>query len=128
MSREKSRVLIVEDDPVIATDIKKFLQRKNYNVISVVRQGYKAIEKARKEIPDIVIMDIMLDGYMNGIEAAEKISKENKIPVIFLTALNDDETFLSAAETKPYGYVTKPFKPEELEKAISSALNGRYGK
>src|SRR5690606_36353043 len=98
---KSKRILIVEDDPVIATDIKKFLLSKNYTVISVVRQAYRAVEEAEKEIPDAVIMDIMLEGYMNGIDAAEKISNGLNIPVIFLTALNDDETFLLAADTKP---------------------------
>ncbi|RPI73122.1 MAG: response regulator, partial [Ignavibacteriales bacterium] len=83
---------------------------------------HRAIEEAEKELPDVVIMDIMLEGYMSGIEAAEKISNGLNIPVIFLTALNDDETFLSAAETKPYGFISKPFKHEQIEEALSSAL------
>src|SRR5690606_9435823 len=112
----KGRVLIAENDPVIATDIKKFLEVKNYSV-SVVRHGYKAVEKAKEDSPDVILMDIMLDGYMNGIEAAEKIYHELNVPVIFITALNDDETFLNAADVKPFRFISKPFKPEELEEA-----------
>jgi CheY-like chemotaxis protein len=65
----------------------------------------------------------MLKGYMNGIEAAEIISKKLKIPVIFLTALTDDETFLSARDTNPYGFISKPFKLDQLKKVINSALS-----
>jgi DNA-binding NarL/FixJ family response regulator len=123
----KPKVLIVEDDIIIATDIKKFLQKKNYEIVSVVRHGFKAVDIALEKKPDIVLMDIMLEGYMNGIEAAEKIIGKLKIPVIFLTALNDDETFLSAAAIKPFAFINKPFVPEKLEKAISSALKNNNG-
>jgi len=64
----------------------------------------------------------MLKGYMNGIEAAEIISKKLKIPVIFLSDLNDDETFLSAVDTNPYAFIPKPFEPEQIEKALNTAL------
>jgi CheY-like chemotaxis protein len=122
MNNLKPKVLIVEDDIIISSDIKKLLLNKNYNVISVVRQGYKAVDIAKEKKPDIVLMDIMLEGSMNGIEAAKKINAELKIPIVFLTALNDDETFLSAADIKPNAFITKPYKPEQIEKVISSML------
>lgn len=119
----KPKVLIVEDDIIISSDIKKYLKSTGYDVIACVRQGYVGVKIARERKPDIVLLDIMLEGYMNGIEAAEIISNELKIPVIFLTALNDDETFLSAADTCPYAFISKPFIHEQINKAIDSALN-----
>lgn len=121
---EKPKVLIVEDDVIIASDIKKYLIRNGYDV-SIVHEGYKAVVIAKQKKTDLVLLDIMLKGSMNGIEAAEIISGTLKIPVIFLTALTDDETCLSARDTKPYGFISKPFQPDQLKEIISSTLSAR---
>jgi CheY-like chemotaxis protein len=102
MNKVMPTVLIVEDDPIIASDIKLHLTRNGYKIIAILSYGFEAVEVAREKKPDLVLLDIMLKGYMNGIEAAEIISKKLKIPVIFLTALTDDETFLSARAFRFY--------------------------
>jgi CheY-like chemotaxis protein len=117
----EAKVLIAEDDVIIAADIKKHLQKAGYDVITV-RHGHMAVKAAREKKPDVALIDIILEGYMDGIEAAKIISKELKIPVIFLTALNDDETFLIARDSEPFAYITKPFRPEQIIETLNSAL------
>ncbi|OGU76495.1 MAG: hypothetical protein A2V93_03525 [Ignavibacteria bacterium RBG_16_34_14] len=127
MKEVKPKVLIAEDDSIIAFDIKKYLINNGYKVIAIVSYGFKAVDIAKEKKPNVVLLDIMLKGYMNGIEAAEIISKKLKIPVIFLTALTDDETFLSAKDTKTYAFISKPFSTDQLEKAIKFVLKvGKY--
>ena len=115
------QILIVEDELIVADDIKRTMERLGYSVAAIVRSGEEAIHKADELQPDLVLMDIVLKGEMNGIEAAAKIGKLN-IPVIYLTAYTDPETLELAKVTEPYGYLVKPFKERELRSAIEIAL------
>ena len=122
MKNNKARVLIVEDEKVIALDIQTLLEKLGYEVISIVDNGEDAIEKAGEEKPDLIIMDIILKDYMDGIEAAHIIYEKFKIPILYLTALTDDETFLSSRELYPFNFLVKPFEEKDLKAAIISTL------
>ncbi len=116
------RVLIVEDERMIAEDIKYTLNQYNYDVIGIYNKGIKAIKNVAKLKPDIILMDIMLEGEINGIETGKIILKDHDIPIIFLTAYADPVTIESAKSITPYGYILKPFEAEELYAAIEIAL------
>ncbi len=118
----KAKIIIAEDENIIAKDIAKTLERLGYEVISSVRSGEAIIQKAEELKPDLVLMDIVLDGKMSGIEAAEKIMNTFHIPVIYLTALADNETLQRAKITEPFGYVLKPFDERSLHSSIEMAL------
>lgn len=120
MSNE--RVLIVEDEKIIAIDLQRRLERFGYVVIGTAGEGYEAIDLAIKHNPDIILMDIMLSGPMDGIETAKAISLAQNIPLIFLTAYTDEKTLERAKEVEPYGYILKPFKERELYTTIDIAL------
>lgn len=118
----KERVLIVEDEKIIALDLQRRLERFGYTICDTCSEGADAIEKAKEHKPDIILMDIMLNGPMDGIEAAKIIKQELQLPVIFLTAYVDDRTLERAKTAEPYGYILKPFKERELYTAIDIAL------
>ncbi len=115
-------ILIAEDENIIAKDISKTLERLGYNILGAVRTGKDAILKTARLKPDLVLMDIMLEDEMSGIEAAEKIMSSFDIPVIYLTALADDETLQRAKITEPFGYVLKPFDERILHSSIEMGL------
>ena len=119
----KKKILIVEDESIVAKDIQNTLKNLGYTVTAVVNKTDKAIEEIETNRPDLVIMDIMLKGKMNGIEAAANIKKRFEIPVIFLTAYADDTTLNNAKQSEPYGYIIKPFKELELKAAIEVAFH-----
>ena len=118
----KVKVLVVEDESIISKDIQHNLKRLGYDIAGSSATGEKAIQLAKEEKPDIVLMDIMLKGDMNGIEAAEIIRREHHIPVIFLTAYADEATLEKAKISGPYGYIIKPFKEIDLHTTIEIAL------
>lgn len=118
----KINVLVVEDESIVSKDIQHSLRKLGYSVVGASATGEKAIELAGSESPDIVLMDIMLKGDMNGIEAAEVIKTEYSIPVIFLTAYADESTLSKAKITQPYGYILKPFKEIDLHTTIEMAI------
>ena len=97
----KINVLVVEDESIVSKDIQHSLKKIGYNVVGASPTGEKAIELAGSEKPDIVLMDIMLKGQMNGIEAAKEIKEKYSIPVIFLTAYADESTLGKAKITEP---------------------------
>jgi len=111
----------VEDDAIEAMDIKRTLESFGYKVPFTASRGEEAVEKARKELPDLILMDIILKGEMNGIETANKI-KELEIPIIYLTAHSEEDAVQKAKLTGPYGYLIKPYDPFELRYAIELAL------
>lgn len=118
----KTNVLVVEDESIVSKDIQHSLKKLGYNVVGAAASGDRAIELARSENPDIVLMDIMLKGDMNGIETADVVKREMSIPVIFLTAYADEATLAKAKVTEPYGYIIKPFKEVDLHTSIEMAL------
>jgi two-component system response regulator LytT len=115
-------VLVVEDESIVSKDIQHSLKKLGYTVVVGAATGEKALELIKSECPDIVLMDIMLKGNMNGIEVAEIVKKELNIPVIFLTAYADESTLSKAKVTEPYGYIIKPFKEIDLHTSIEMAL------
>jgi len=120
---KKKQILVVEDERVVADDIKMSLQRLGYAVCGIVLSGEKAIKKTEETRPDLVLMDIVLEGEMDGIEAASIISSRFNIPVVYLTAHADDKTLEQAKITEPFGYILKPFEDRELHTAIEMALH-----
>lgn len=115
-------ILIAEDENIIAKDISKTLERLGYKVLDTVRTGKDVIFETARLKPDLVLMDIILEGEMSGIEAAEKIMNSFDVPVIYLTALADDETLQRAKITEPFGYVLKPFDERILYSSIEMGL------
>ncbi|MBF0120347.1 MAG: sigma-54-dependent Fis family transcriptional regulator [Desulfobacterales bacterium] len=105
---EKANILIVEDEILVANNLKEILENQGYNVIAIVKTGEKAIEKAKDEKPDIIIMDIKLKGKIDGIKASEIIRFNNNIPVIFLTSYVDEALIERAKITESFGYLLKP--------------------
>ena len=118
----KAKIIVAEDENIIAKDISKTLTRLGYEVLATVRTGEAVISKTRELNPDLVLMDIVLYGTMTGIEAAEKIMNSFHIHVIYLTALADNETLQRAKITEPFGYVLKPFDERTLHSSIEMAL------
>ena len=117
-----STILVVEDEVLVARDIKSRLIRMGYEVLDTARKGAEAIEKALALKPDLVLMDIHLADEIDGIEAALRIRETIDVPVIFCTAYADEETLERAKISTPYGYVLKPFDNRELEINIEIAL------
>jgi class 3 adenylate cyclase/CheY-like chemotaxis protein len=122
MQDEKVKILIAEDEKIIALDIKKTLQRLGYNVLGMVNNGPQALNFLQTTRPDLILMDIMLKGELSGIETASIINQEYGVPFVYLTALTDDETLNKAKITEPFGYVVKPFNERGLHSAIEMAL------
>lgn len=118
----KAQVMVVEDEGLVALEIKEGLEKMGYSVPDVVSNGNDAISKALTEQPDIVLMDIRLDGPMDGIEAARQIRESFFVPVIFLTAYSDADTLQRAKLAESYGYLLKPFEDRSLNAAIEMAL------
>jgi len=118
----KVKILIVEDESIVAKDIQNVLTKLGYQVTNIVNSGEKAIRDVEENKPDLILMDIMLKGSMTGIEAAKEIKERFSLPVIFLTAYADDNTLNKAKITEPYGYIIKPFKEKELQTTIEMAL------
>ena len=118
-----ARILIVEDNLIIAKNIENRLKGSGYVVPGIALSGEKAIQCAAETHPDLVLMDIKLQGEMDGIEAAEKIHTCFHIPVIYLTGYPDDETLQPAKVAEPFGYVSKPFEIRKLCRSIEMALS-----
>src|SRR3989337_1291461 len=116
------KILVVEDESIVAEDIRKSLLNMGYSVPSIASSGEEAIKKASEHKPDLVLMDIMLEGEIDGIKAADIIRSSSDIPVIFQTAYSDDKILARAKITEPFGYIIKPFKERELRINIKIAL------
>lgn len=119
---KRIQILVVEDEQLIALSLKESLESLGYAVPAIAGSGEKAVEKATKLRPDLVLMDIRIKGDMDGIEAAEQIWERLQIPVIYATGHSDRSTLERAKITVPFGYVLKPFKERELAVAIEIAL------
>lgn len=117
-----TQILVVEDEIIIAEDIQMKLIKMGYSVPVVVSSGDEAIKKVKENNPDLVLMDIVLYGKMDGIETVEKIRSFSDVPVIYLTAFADQITLDRAKITEPFGYLLKPFKERELLITLEMAL------
>ncbi len=117
-----TRVLIVEDQSVIAIDLKARLAALGYTVVATANMGEAAIQQAALMRPHVILMDIILKGEMDGVEAAAYIRERLGIPVIYLTAHSDEQTLQRARVTEPYGYILQPFEDREVVTAIEMAL------
>jgi putative two-component system response regulator len=118
----KARIMIVEDEGIIGGYIKRVLQDMGYAVSRVVSSGEEAIKKAQEDNPDLILMDIVLQGEMDGIEAASQIRSRFNIPVLYLTAYTNKKMLERAKITEPFGYIVKPFQERELHSNIEMAL------
>ncbi|MBN1348474.1 response regulator [candidate division KSB1 bacterium] len=118
----QSDILIVEDENIVAMNIKKRLKNMGYAVSAVASSGQEALELSQKYQPDVILMDVRLKGDMDGVETAEKIHEQLNIPVIYLTAYSDEKMLQRAKVTEPFGYLLKPFEDKELNITIQMAL------
>ena len=118
----KARIMVVEDEGVVALQIKEALEGLGYEIPVVALSGEEAVEKVMETEPDLVLMDIQLKGALNGIESAKGIRQRFDVPVVYLTAFSDAETLEAAQLTEPYGYVLKPFEERSLHAIIQMAL------
>jgi len=118
-------LMLVEDERIVAFDLKRQLQGFGYRVGAVVASGEQAIDQVDAEKPDLVLMDIHLEGRMDGIEAAILIRNRHQIPVVFLTAYAEDDTLCRALDSRPFGYLVKPCEGRELHATIQMALARR---
>jgi CheY-like chemotaxis protein len=115
-------IVIVEDERIVAEDLRIRLQRLHYTVSAMASSGEEAMQKTEETRPDLVLMDIKLQGDVDGVEAAAYIQSHYHIPIIFLTAYADEDILQRAKKTTPYGYILKPFDEQELRIAIEMAL------
>ena len=115
-------ILVAEDEAIVAMDIKTRLERLGYQVKGVVASGQDAIRQAEALRPDVILMDIMLQGDIDGITAAEWISKNLSLPIVFLTAYAETMMVRRAKNVRPYGYFLKPFDERQLHIGIEMAL------
>jgi CheY-like chemotaxis protein len=121
------RILIVEDEHIVAMGIKRMLKNLGYTVTGVASSGEDAINKTESTFPDVVLMDIMLKGDIDGVEAAKAIRAKFEVPVVYLTAYSDNTILDRAKKTDPFGYIIKPFDEMDLYSSIEVALH-RYRK
>ncbi|HEY6586398.1 MAG TPA: response regulator [Candidatus Methanoperedens sp.] len=118
----KKQILIVEDESIVAEDLKETLISLGYAVPSVESSGEKAIEKIEGMRPDLVLMDIMLQGAMDGIETAKEVHDRFDIPILYITSYSDEHILERAKITEPYCYIIKPFRERELHINIEIAI------
>jgi two-component system, response regulator PdtaR len=117
-----SKILVVDDEAIITMQLEERLTAMGYTVAGMAASGEDAVDKVRSLRPDLVLMDIVMPGKMNGIEAAQIITKELDIPVVFVTSYADDTIIEKAKSVRPYGYIVKPFNELEIKAAIEVAL------
>jgi signal transduction histidine kinase len=118
----KAKILIVEDEAIAAENLSVRLQQQGYLITGIVDSGIDAMKAVDITQPDLVLMDIMIKGDMDGIGVAEQIYAQHKIPVVYMTAFADEKTLERATQTEPFGYIVKPFKIPELRAAVEVAL------
>lgn len=119
---EHASILVVEDDPNVATVLQARLESFGHDVCAVADTGPKAIAKAMEHRPDLILMDILLEGDMNGIEAADRIITRLDAPIIFLSCLSDGDVMDRAIKTRPFGYIVKPYDNAELRFTIENTI------
>lgn len=124
IKNNKVKILVVEDDILLGEQIRRFLS-KDYELLGIATKGESALAFIDENQPDLVLMDIELDGQLDGVETAEKIQEKLFIPVIYLTKLHDDRTLKRVKKTMPAAYLSKPFKNHDLKYAIENAIYAR---
>src|SRR5947207_10744136 len=117
-----AQILVVEDESIIAKGIQSDLQGLGYDVPVIASSGEEALEKAAETYPDLVLMDIVLKGDLDGIETSRRMRDQFNIPVVYLSAYRDDQTLERAKITEPFGYLLKPYEERELHTTIEMAL------
>lgn len=118
----KVSILIVENEALIAKDVKMTLERLGYEVTAVATSYQEAVKHVHEQRPDLALMDINIDGNKDGIQTAKALRTHYDIPVVFLTSLKEYETIQKAKESDPFGYLVKPFRPDDLQSSIELAL------
>jgi CheY-like chemotaxis protein len=125
MIAPKTRIVVVEDERIVALHLQQRLLKLGYDIAAVATSGDKALELITELRPDVVLMDIHIEGKMDGIETAKRIPPNLHIPIIYLTAYSEEATLTRAKETKPYGYLLKPFSEREMHAMIQMVLERR---
>ena len=120
--KRKTKILIAEDEAIFALSMQKALTRSGYDVCELVSTGEKAVESVRLKKPDLVIMDVILNGRVNGLEAAVQIRSGSDIPIIFVTGYEEGKLFEQIKSVTSSTYLIKPTSPRALESAITQAL------
>jgi CheY-like chemotaxis protein len=123
-TKAAARILIVEDERLIAIDLQRRLTRLGYAVVALAASGVEAIQKALTLRPDVMLMDIRLQGPMDGVEAARQIRASVRVPVIFMTAYVDEETTQRLKAMSPWGYLHKPFTIQLVQSRLEQVLSG----
>ncbi len=123
---DQPNILIVEDEALVALDIQSKLEDMGYSVVALIRSGEEAVQTACDMRPDLILMDINLQGAMDGISAAACIQERNPTAVVYMTAHGDKDTLHRAKMTEPLGYIIKPFDERDLRAAIEVALNKHH--
>jgi two-component system, response regulator PdtaR len=118
----KIKILIVEDEIIVAEDIKHILVKSGYDVTGIAKSGVEATRSVKKTLPDLILMDIKIKGKTTGIDVAKKIAKTHHIPIIYITAFHDEKTLHKVKLTTPYGYLFKPIRERELVTTIELAV------
>ena len=119
---EQYKILIFEDESIIAMELKRKLEQIGYVIPAIESFGEKAIEMVERHNPDLILMDIMLEGQVDGVQAAMRIREMRDIPIVFLTAYSDDRTIQRVKQIEPYGYILKPFDEREIKTVVELAL------
>jgi two-component system response regulator len=121
---EKTQILLVEDEFIVAMDIREHLEQVGHKVLATVSSGMEAVQYAKSHSPDLVLMDVRLRGDMDGVDAARHIRSESNVPIIFLSAYSDEDTIARASEINPLAFVVKPLSLQDLQHIISVGLTG----
>ena len=119
----KIEILIVEDEAIVALQIKRTILKMGFEVINMVSNHDDTIRSIKEKIPDIILLDIHLQNHKDGIETANSIKKIADIPIIYLTAFSDDQTIERAVQTNPLGYLVKPFRLADLKSTLQLAIH-----
>jgi len=119
---EKPKILVVEDEGIVALHIRNSLTHLGYEIFDIVSSGEQALKVTEQAKPDLTLMDIQLSGKMDGVETAQILFKRHQIPVIYLTAFADSQTIDRAKNSEPFGYLVKPFEEKDLRGALEMAL------
>lgn len=119
---QKPKILVVEDEIIVAVNLGQKLKKLGYELVGITSSGEEAIQKAEENHPDLVLMDINIEGNLDGIETAEVLRNRFHTPVIYLTAYADESTLDRAKKTQPLGYIVKPFESDQLRSSIEVAL------